>query len=70
MSSSGEHLYQYGIRCDHAGCKAAIWRLGVSEQHAHTLLQADAKAAGWLVSPDRLYSDIDRCPEHKRYRGP
>lgn len=64
MSASREHFWQYGIRCDHPGCLASLWRVGVSEQIAFTQVQADAKAAGWCVAADRLYTNHDTCPAH------
>lgn len=69
MSTLGEHFWQYGIQCDVAGCKAAIWRIGESEQWTHTLVQADAKKAGWFVTRNRLYGSSDLCPEHAKERG-
>jgi hypothetical protein len=64
MSAGFEHFWQYGIQCDHAGCKAAVWRIGYSEQLAYTKAQQDARAAGWLVAADRLVSHEDLCREH------
>lgn len=82
MSAVGEHFYQYGILCDREGCKASLFRIGVSEQHAFTKVQEDATAAGWEVARDRIYGmggegadpeglaahwmSRDFCPEHRR----
>jgi hypothetical protein len=60
----GEHFWQYGIRCDHEGCTAAIWRIAASEQLAHTQVQADARRGGWAIADDRLHEHRDMCPCH------
>jgi hypothetical protein len=66
MSAGFEHFWQYGIRCDHPGCGATLWRVNGSEAGALTLAQADAKAAGWSVAADRLVSHEDLCREHAK----
>lgn len=65
MTAIGEHYWHYGIRCDHPGCKATIWRQGSSEQLAYTAVQADAREAGWSVAPDRAVGGVDLCREHR-----
>lgn len=81
MSRSGEHVWQYGIRCDFPGCKATLWRVGGSEAMAWMATQQDAKQAGWRVARDRLYEPLpaserakqmlgtDLCAEHARTEG-
>jgi hypothetical protein len=64
VSAQFEHIWQYGIRCDYPGCKAAIWRVGYSEQMAYTIAQEEAKLHGWLVAKDRLVKNADLCREH------
>jgi hypothetical protein len=64
LTSIGEHFWQYGIQCDHPGCKAAIWRIGPTEQLAFTLVQAEARLAKWRVARDRLVDNLDLCREH------
>jgi predicted GNAT family acetyltransferase len=65
MTAIGEHWWRYGIRCDHPGCNASLWRQGMSEQLAYTKAQEDAREAGWTVASDRLVGKQDLCREHR-----
>jgi hypothetical protein len=69
VTALGEHFWQYGIRCDFPGCKATLWRTGMSEQMAYTKAQQDAKGLHWKVASDRLVSNEDLCSEHARSGG-
>jgi hypothetical protein len=64
MSAAFVHVWQYGIQCDHPGCKATLWRMSGSEAGSWNTAQRDAKAAGWSVASDRLVSNRDLCKEH------
>lgn len=68
MSAHGEGFYQAGIRCDHAGCQASIFRIGPSLASATTIVLGDAAKHGWKLAPDRSCSDRDLCPEHAKAR--